>query len=140
MMVTIGYYVRRGQRRLRQLLMEPKCQALVRSAAYFFAGFFLSAASLAHRPQPIAFGLLCALSGWPALLMASGGMAGTLVFWADAGFQPVVWLMVGLVLSLVLGERRVVRQQKLLLPALAAFSVAATGLVFQIFLRLPKLL
>ena len=33
MMVTIGYYVRRGQRLLRKLVMEPKCQALMRSAA-----------------------------------------------------------------------------------------------------------
>ncbi len=133
MMVTIGYYVRRGQRLLRKLVMEPKCQALMRSAAYFLAGFFLSAASLANRPQPIAFGLLCALSGWPALLMASGAMAGSLLFWADAGFQPVVWLMAGLVLSLVLGERRVTLQQKLLMPSLAAFTVAAAGLLFQIW-------
>ena len=133
MMVTIGYYVRRVRRMLGRLLAQPRWQAMTRCVAYFMAGLLLSAASLANRPQPIAFGLLCALSGWPALLMAGGGVVGSLVFWAEAGLQPVVWLMAGLVLSLVLGERPILRHQRLLMPALAALSVAAAGLAFQIW-------
>lgn len=133
MMVTIGVYVRRGQRTLRRWLMDPKIHALLQSGAYILAGLLLSAASLAGRCQPLTLGLLCALSGWPALLLAAGGMAGFLLFWGAAGAQGVVWLMVGLMLALILGERPFLKETPLLMPALAALTVALSGLCFQLW-------
>ena len=133
MMVTIGVYVRRGQRTLRRWLMDPRIHALLECGAYILAGMLLSAASLASRCLPLTLGLLCALSGWPALLMAAGGMGGYLLFWGAAGAQGVVWLMIGLMLALILGERPFLKETPLLMPALAALTVALTGLCFQLW-------
>ena len=133
MMVTLGVYVRRGQRTVRRWMMDPKIHALVQGCAYLLAGFLLSAASLCSRFQPLALGLLCAMSGWPALLLAAGGMAGYLLFWGAAGAQGVVWLMVGLLLALALGGRPLLKETPLLMPALAGLTVALVGLCFQIW-------
>ena len=98
MMVTIGVYVRRGQRLLRSWLRDARTHVWLQSGAYFLAGLLMAAASLGNRFQSLALGLLCATSGWPALLLASGGMIGYFLFWGLAGSQAVVWLMVGLLL------------------------------------------
>ena len=73
MMLTLGIYVRRGQRTLRRWMADPKIHTLLQCAAYLLGGFLLSAASLANFCQPLALAALCALSGWPALLLAAGG-------------------------------------------------------------------
>ena len=98
MMVSLGVYVRRGQRRVKRLLADPKLHATIQFCAYLLAGFLLSAASLNSRPQPLALGLLCASSGWPCVLLAAGSMAGYLVFWGAAGSQGIVWIALGLIL------------------------------------------
>lgn len=133
MMVTLGVCLRRWQRMLRRWIMDPKIHVLLQSGAYLLAGFFFSGASLAGWCQPIALGALCALSGWPALLLAAGGMGGYLVFWGAAGAQGVVWLMVGVLLALILGDRPFLKETPLLMPALAALTVAVTGLCFQLW-------
>ncbi|MBP3478159.1 MAG: hypothetical protein J6K03_01590, partial [Oscillospiraceae bacterium] len=95
MIVSIGVYVRRWRRLLRRWMLDPRVHTLLQTTGWFLAGLFLSAASLSHRPQPIALGVLLALSGWPALLLSAGSMAGYLLFWGAAGAQGVVWIMAG---------------------------------------------
>jgi len=134
MMVTLGLYVRRGQRLLRRCMTDPKLHALAQTAGYILAGFLFSAASLGAYPQPLTLGLLCAMSGWPAVLLCIGGMTGYAVFWGTAGLQCVVWLAVGLAGALLLGGRSFSRNTPLLMPALAGLIVAASGLAFQVWL------
>lgn len=134
MMVTLGVYVRRGQRTLRRWIADPRIHTLAQCGAYLLSGFLLTAASLAGRCQPMALGALCALTGWPAFLLSAGSMAGYLVFWGAAGTQGVVWLMVGLLLAMILGGRSFLKDTPLVMPALCALTVAFTGLAFQLWL------
>ena len=78
MLVSLGIYVRRGQRILKRWLLDPRLHALAQSAGYVLSGFALSAASLGNRFQPITLGLLCASSGWPSVLLAVGSLIGQL--------------------------------------------------------------
>ena len=133
MMVTLGVCLRRWRRTLRRWIMDPRVHTLARSAAFLLTGFFLSAASLSGRCIPLALGALCALSGWPALLLAAGGMGGYMVFWGAAGAQGVAWLMVGVILAMIFGERPFLKAAPLLMPAMAALTVAVTGLLFQVW-------
>ncbi len=133
MMVSLGVYVRRGRRFFRRWLLDPRLHTFLQSAAYFLGGFAMSAASLSNSCQPLALGLLCAASGWPAILLACGGAAGYLTFWGTAGAQGVVWCLLGLAVCLLLGGRELLQRTPLLLPALAALIVAAVGLLFQIW-------
>ena len=134
MLVSLGIYVRRGQRILKRWLLDPRLHALAQSAGYMLAGFALSAASLGNRFQPIALGLLCASSGWPSVLLAVGSLIGYPVFWGTAGAQGVVWIMLGVVAATALGGRQLLRDTPLIMPALAGALVAASGLVFQMWL------
>lgn len=133
MMVTIGVYMRRGQRLMRRWAADPKIHALLQGGGYLLAGFFGSAASLGHRLQPIALGLLCAQTGWPAMLIAIGSAVGYLLFWGSQGPVGVVWTALALAASLVLQGRRIQRETPLLMPAVAGCIVAATGLLFQYY-------
>ena len=76
MMVTLGVYMRRSQRLLRRWAAEPKVHMLLQGIGYLLAGFLGSAASLSHRLQPVVLGLLCAQTGWPAVLIATGRALG----------------------------------------------------------------
>jgi serine/threonine protein phosphatase PrpC len=60
-----------------------------------------------------------------------GGSLGYWVFWGAAGQQGLVWLASGLLLTLFLQDRRICRENPLLMPAAAALITAATGLFFQ---------
>ena len=73
----------------------------------------LSAASLGNMAQPLTLGLLCAVSGWPAVLITAGGMAGYLAFWSSAGTQGVLWLCLGLTAAVMLGGRQFLRTMPL---------------------------
>ena len=134
MLVSLGIYVRRGQRILKRWLLDPRLHALAQSAGYVLSGFALSAASLGNRFQPIALGLLCASSGWPSVLLAVGSLVGYPVFWGTAGAQGVVWIMLGVVAATALGGRQLLRDTPLIMPALSGALVAACGLVFQMWL------
>lgn len=133
MMVTLGIYVRRWQRALRRWLADPRFHTLAQTIAYFGSGFLLSAASLGNACQSLTLGLLLALSGLPAVLTAAGGMAGYLLFWGGAGTQGVLWLALGLAVSMILGGRQLVKEMPLLLPAAGGLITAAAGLLFQTF-------
>jgi len=134
MMVSLGLYVRRGQRLLRRWLRDPRLHGVIQTALYLLGGFLFSAASLGAYSQPFVLGLLCALSGWSAVLLTLGGMVGYMVFWGSVGTQCVVWLAAGLIAAILLGGRQVLRDTPLLMPMLSALIVAATGLGFQIWL------
>ena len=133
MMVTFGVYMRRWQRLTRRWAADPKIHALLQGGGYLLAGFFGSAASLGHRLQPVALGLLCAQSGWPAILVAVGSAVGYLLFWGNQGPVGVVWIALGLAVSLILQGRKIQRETPLLMPAIAGCIVAATGLLFQYY-------
>lgn len=130
MMVTIGIYARRWKRMLRRWMLEPKVHAAVQSGGYFLTGMLLSAASLGGRLLPLTLGLLTALTGWPALLLAAGGMGGYMLFWGSISAQGVIWILVGLLQVLTVGERPSVRDSLLLMPSLAGLTVSAVGLAF----------
>ena len=132
MMVALGIYVRRWQRTLRRWMLSPRFHTLAQTAAYIVSGLLLSAASLGNAAQPLTLGLLCAVSGWPAVLITAGGMAGYLLFWGSAGTQGVLWLCLGLMAVVVLGGRSFLRNMPLLMPALAGVITAVSGVVFQL--------
>ena len=96
MMVTLGVYMRRSQRLLRRWAANPRVHAYLQGIGYFLSGFLGSAASLGHRLQPVALGILCAQTGWPAVLVAVGSAIGYLLFWGNQGPMGVVWTSMGL--------------------------------------------
>lgn len=132
MMMSIGSYVRRGQRVARRLAWDPRFRTAFQCAGFFLCGLIFSAASLANYPLPLTLSLLCAgLGGWPSVMMGLGGGLGYYLFWGEAGGQGLVWTGAGLVVCLALGGRKLSRQYPLLMPALAAMSVAVSGLMFR---------
>lgn len=131
MMTSMQTYVRQGRHTLRRFALDPRARALMRGGGCFLAGLCLSAASLAHTPQPFVLGLVCAAAAVPAALIALGGCVGYLLFWGNAGTQGVVWTAAGLLCALCLGKKRIARDTPLLLPSLAGLIVSAAGVVFQ---------
>lgn len=133
MLVTLGLYARRWHRLLRRRLLDPRLHALAQAVGYFLAGLLSAAASLANTPLPLTLGLLCAVSGWPAVFLWVGGTTGYMILWGTAGVQGPVWLALGLCVSLLLKDRPITRQAPLLVPALAGVITAFSGLAFQLF-------
>ena len=129
-MISIQSYMRQGQHRLRRWLVDPRIHTTLRGALYFSAGFVLSAASLGQRMLPLALSMVCACGGWSAVLTTLGGLLGYGLFWS-VNSQPAVWLLTGLAVALLLGERRISRDNPLLLPAIAGLIVASSGVLFQ---------
>ena len=134
MMISLQGYVRQKKSKLRELALNPRLHLYARATAILLAGFVLSAASLDNRFLPLSMGLVFACSGWSAVLAAAGGTLGYLFFWGQAGYQGLLWLALALVLSILLGDRRLLRQAPLLLPALAGLMVSASGVLFQTWL------
>ena len=92
MMTTIETYVRRGQGSLRKWAVTPGFRQTAELGLCALSGTALSAASLAGVPQPLAMGLVCALSGFRALAAALGGAVGYWFFWGAAGIQGLWWM------------------------------------------------
>ena len=103
MMTAVESYLQKGRRGLRQWVVDPRFRMVAGVLGYWLAGFILSAASLANSMQPVAMGLICAVTGWRTLVMTLGTMAGCWVFWGQAGTQGMVWAVSGCVLALFLG-------------------------------------
>ena len=133
MMTTIETYVRKGQGSLRKWALKPECVSASKLGVCFLSGITLSAASLAGVPQPLAMGLVCALSGWAAVSAALGGALGYWLFWGNAGVQGLCWLGLALLAALALGKRRILDESPLLMMSIAGLIVSATGLGFQIW-------
>lgn len=133
--MTAEIYLRRGRQRLRYWVSNPQVRTGLMVTGYALAGFLMSAASLVNHAQPLAMGLICAVTGWRALVMTLGAMAGYPLFWGAAGTQGMVWAALGCLLALFLGKKKVSQEAPLLMSAIAAFCVSATGLAFQVFLH-----
>ena len=134
MMTTIETYVRVGRGNLRKWAALPRFRLAAKIGTCFLAGFTLSAVSLANVPQPLAMGLVCALSGWRALVAALGGSAGYLAFWGAAGYQGLCWMGLSLAAALKMEKRKILDESPYLMCALGGLIVSASGLGFQIWL------
>lgn len=128
----ISSYVHQGQQTLRRWALDPGIHRFVRGAAHALAGFCLSAASLDQGMLPLVLGLVWACRSWRAVLVAAGGMAGYGVFWGTGSLQGILWTGLALAGVLLLGERRVAREQPLLIPAIGMLMVSGVGLGFQV--------
>lgn len=124
---------------MQRMLLRPGVRGTGAVLAYGGSGFLLSAGGLADWAQPLAAGLICAQTGWRALVMALGAMLGYPVFWGQAGLQGIVWSAAAGLLALLLGKRQETRDQPLMLPAITAFLTGVTGLCFRLLLgeRVP---
>ena len=97
---------------------------------WFAGGFALAAASVEGSFQPVALALVCASQGgWRAAVAAAGGALGYLWCWGAAARQGLLWLALGLAVSLLLGDRGISRRQSLMLPACAALVVSGSGVL-----------
>ena len=134
MIASMETYLRRGRRTCQRLLLNPKIRTGGVVLLCGGSGFLLSAASLGTYPQPLAMGLILAMSGWHAAVMSLGAMLGYWVFWGIAGLQGLVWSASGGLLALLLA-RHIPEEQPLIFPAISAFLTALTGLLFQLVLR-----
>jgi len=134
MMLSLQVYARRSKRWFHRLLSDPRTHLYLRAAAWFLAGFGLSAASLGNRAMPLCVGLVLACAGWPCLLSAAGSALGYWLFWGSAGTQGLAWLLPAAVTALLLGTERAGLRAPLLLPAAGALIVSAVGVVFQAWL------
>lgn len=132
MMTTIQDVAGSLKRQTVKYLADPRVQIYGRGLLYFFAGFFLSAASLQNYAMPLAVGLICGCTGTGAMLTAVGSAVGYLLFWGTAGHQCMLWS--ALSLGAVLAFGRMGQQTKLLLPALAGLIVSASGVGFQLWM------
>ena len=131
MMTTIQNRVQLYRLALRRWVLKPRVHTALRMTGFLLAGFLLSAAGLSHRPQPLALGLICALTGWHACLSAVGAAAGYLLFWGGGGLECVLWCGFGLTLALLFGRTKLVLRSRLLMPAFAGLVIALSGLLFQ---------
>lgn len=131
MMTTIQNHVQLYKQTLRRWVLKPRVHTSLRAAGFLLAGFLFSAAGLAHYAQPLALGLICALTGWHAVLSASGAAAGYLLFWGSGGMECLLWCIFGLTLALLFGHTKLAVRSPLLMPAFAGVVVALSGLFFQ---------
>ena len=135
MMTSVETYLRRGKRKLRQWSEDRRVRLGLQAALFGGSGFVLSAAALMNRAMPLALGLTASLTGWRAVAAGIGSILGYRLFWADGGWQGVVWIAAGMLTALALGKREEVREQPLLLCAISALIVSASGVAFQLAQR-----
>ena len=133
MMMSVGSYMRQGQRFVRRWTSHPRMRRAVKGGGYFLSGMILSAASLGHTPQPLPLAALCAgVAGLHGVLLALGSGLGYWLFWGSAGVPGIIWSAVGMVISLCLGGRKLTRHMPMLMPMLSGVTIAITGLVLQL--------
>ena len=131
MMLMLQSYAQKLRRTVRRWTLDPKIHGALRCAGYLLAGFTLSAASLYHQVLPLSMAFLFACNGWSAVMAALGGCCGYFLFWGQAGQQGAFWVVAALPIVILLTDRQIVRNSPALMPSLAAFVVAASGVVFQ---------
>lgn len=132
MMMSLQSYVRQSGYTLKKWAVDPTVHRVGRILAHILVGFGCSAASLGQHPMPLTMGLVLALRGWSAGLVALGGSLGYWVFWGSAGKQPVLWLLCAVGIALILGERPVSLVLRRVLPAAACLIISVFGVVFQL--------
>lgn len=119
-----------GKSTLGRIWTQWPIPTFLESCGYLLAGFCLSAASLGNGFLPLTMGFICACAGANALLAAMGGILGYGLFWGSV--QPVAWCASALLLSSLLGDKRICKNTPLLLPMAAALTVALWGVLFQV--------
>ena len=135
MLTTMETWLRRSERMVHKLALDQRIQSGARVAAWGGSGFFLSAVSLSGGFQPLALGLITAVTGWRALVTALGAALGYQIFWGSAGIQGTVWAAAGCLLAVLPGKEERMEVFPLLIPALTAVMTAVTGLAFLFFRR-----
>lgn len=135
MMTTLESYLRRGRVGLRKWTGNPGIRLGCKLGIHFLGGMILSAVGLAQKSQPFTMGLLCTMRGWQAVVTALGGGTGYLLFWGHPGTQGLLWLALALTVVLVLGSRKILEESPLLMSAIGALIVSASGLIFQILME-----
>jgi len=128
MMLTVQSYVQRAKLALRRWSLDPTIHIWLKLSGAALAGFLLSAASLGHQAQPLALGLICALTGSQALLAALGAAGGYLLFWGSAGWEGALWSGLGLLITLTVDFTRLAGHSARLMSALAGVVTALAGL------------
>lgn len=131
-MMQLETYLHKTRRGFAHLAVDSRVVSATRVALLLGVGLAMSAASLGGRFTSLSVGLVCALVGWRAGLVALGGAIGYLLFWGAAGAQGVVWMGVSFVASLLVGRRAIAREAPLLMAAISALIVSATGLGMQL--------
>ena len=116
--------------KLKKWIIDPRVHTALRCAGYILSGFCLSAASLHHHPLPLATALICVLTGWASPMAAAGAIVGYRIFWGYYAETCTLWVLAALCISIPAG-RPISKKLPALLPAMAALSVAATGVFFQ---------
>ena len=129
MMTTITSYVRQARHMIRRVSLDPRLRLWAGRIGQFLSGFLLSAASLGSRSQPFALALTLSTGGMNAVMTALGAGLGYLLFWGRSGYASIFWMLPGLLFALLLGEQK---PHPMLLPALGALIVSATGLWAQL--------
>lgn len=130
-MISLQSYVHKGRSALRRWMLDPRLHRAGQAAVYLIAGFVLSAASLGSYSLPLAMGFVCACTGWPAVLAAAGGCLGYWLFWGTGSYIGLIWIGACLPVTLLIGSRSMFRKVSLLLPAVAGFFTAASGVACQ---------
>lgn len=131
MMITVQSYFQRTKLALRRWSLNPAVHNRLRVLAAIVAGFVLSAASLAHHPQPFAPALVCILTGPQSALTALGAGVGYLLFWANAGWEGVMWVALALLCAQTLGRTSLPSRSAWLMSSVAGLVVALSGLWMQ---------
>ena len=116
------------------MVLDPRIRRPAAVLLLGGSGFLLSGAGPGEYPQPLAMGLICAATGWRALVMSLGAMMGYPAFWGNSGNQGMVWAAAGGLLALLLGKREEAKAQPLMIPSIAAFLTAVTDLTFRLML------
>ena len=132
MMISFQSYLRRKGGRLRRWLLHPGVHRAVHSLFYLLCGFCLSAASIGNYCMSFAAALVLACHGWSAAVAAVGAAVGYRLFWGDGGYIGIFWVMLSMPAAVLLGGRAISRRTPLLLPALSALIVSASGVFFQL--------
>ncbi len=128
--MTVETYLHRGRKWMTAAAADDRVRRFGRGAGYLGTGFLCSAAALGHSFQPFSMALVTAFTGWRAGLMALGAGLGYRLFWGEAGLQGSLWALLAGLSALFLGKRKLVKEGPLIFPALCAFWVAASGLLW----------
>ena len=129
-MISIQTYVTQSRHTLSRLLRQKPALQILEGSGYALAGFCLSAAGFAGKALPIAMGMVSGCGGWQTLPAALGAALGSLTFWGKSP-ELLLWVVCAMATSLILQRREICAQAPLLIPALAALSVASLGVVFR---------
>ena len=132
MLASMETWMKRVQREWQRLWLRSGVRKGAQVCFWSGAGFFLSAAGIGGACQPVALGLLCALSDWRVLAAGAGALVGYPVFWGAQGVTGMLWAAFGTIMGWVFAGQKEVKEHPLLLPGFAGVLTAVTGLVWQI--------